>query len=80
MPENMQERIRKTRERYSKNKGEIPQDMKICPFMSSATEKVPCNSECALYRSSKQRGYECPITELTSMSWVLKGSPMKGKR
>ncbi len=86
----MEERIEATRKKYAKNtedegekkrtKKRIPKDMKICPFWSTPDEEVPCSARCALYRSGKQAGYECPLTELTSMSWVLKGSPMRGKK
>lgn len=48
-----------------------------CPFTSTPEAKQPCNPDCALYRSGKQPGYACPFTELTSMSWMLKGAPRK---
>lgn len=83
MTEEMKDRIEKTRQKYGssgKDRKEIPKDMKICPFQSTPDEEVPCTNRCALFRSGKQAGYECPISELTSMSWVLKGSPMRGKK
>jgi len=49
-----------------------------CPFMSTPDKPYPCNPNCALYRSGKIPRYACPLTELTPMSWVLKGSPRKG--
>lgn len=62
-------------ERYKKPRD--PQEMKICPFSTSAAGIIYCTPRCALYRSGKQKGYECPFTELTSMSWLMKGSPRK---
>lgn len=49
-----------------------------CPFTSTPEKAHPCNPNCALYRSGKKPGYACPFSELTSMSWVIKGSPKKG--
>ena len=58
---------------------ELPDDIKCCPFQSSPDCEVPCTSRCALWRPGKNRGYECPISELTGMSWIMKGSPAKGQ-
>jgi hypothetical protein len=74
----MKERVKKTQERYSKESD--PQDMKICPFSSSAAGIIYCTPRCALYRSGKQKGYECPFTELTSMSWFIKGQPGRPRK
>lgn len=82
MTEEIKERIEKTKARYAKanQNGELPEDIKICPFQSTPEKEVPCSSRCALYRANKQKGFECPISELTSMSWVMNGRPMKGGR
>lgn len=50
-----------------------------CPFTSTPENLYPCNPKCALYRSGKKAGFACPLTELTSMSWFMKGSPGKKK-
>ena len=71
------DRVKRTQEKYSKGKADP--DMKICPFSTSAAGVVYCTPHCALYRPGKQKGYECPFTELTSMSWFIKGQPHKGK-
>lgn len=76
------DRVKRTQEKYSKNQPKekpFPQEYKICPFMSTGGNLMPCNPSCAIYRSGKQKGYECPFTELTSMSWFIKGQPHKGK-
>lgn len=52
----------------------------ICPFMSNHKHKVPCNSECALYRANKKRGWNCPMSEFTSMSYNLNGRPTKQRK
>lgn len=48
-------------------------DEKICPFMSTPTNLVACNSRCMLYRQGKAKTYECPFIELTSISWTMRG-------
>jgi len=55
----------------------LPDGMKKCPFQSSF-EGIPCTPECALYRSSKQQGYNCPVSELVFISWSLAGKPARG--
>lgn len=55
-------------------------DMKICPFSTSTAGIIYCTPRCALYRSGKAKGYECPFSELTSMSWFLAGKPGRTKK
>lgn len=62
--------IARAREKIQKRKSRG----KICPLMSNGSEKVECNSECVLYRSDKQEGFNCPFTELSSMSWLMRES------
>jgi len=57
--------------------GSVPANHKICPFMSSAGSEVLCNAKCALYRPKKEAGYNCPIGELDSMSYIMRGKPQK---
>jgi len=74
---NAEEKMEKLRSRVQAQKKEIPNEMLVCPFQSSPEEEVACNNRCALYRGGKQKGFNCPITELSSMSWIMKGRPMK---
>lgn len=53
----------------------IPDDMEVCPFMSTPTHEIACTSRCALYKGKGKKGYHCPLTELSSISWLMKGSP-----
>lgn len=70
-------RKNKTAEKKEKGNGKIYVDGKICPFMTSPDEQVACTSQCKIYRSNKDgNGFECPFSELSSISWKLKG---KGK-
>jgi hypothetical protein len=48
-----------------------------CPFSSRAGAPVYCNSGCALYRKNKVDGFNCPLTELDSMSWIMRGKPQR---
>lgn len=73
---NKNEALEKIRQRVINQNEKLPQGMKKCPFQSSIIDK-PCTPDCMLYRSGKQGNFVCPLSELTSMSWVLKGSPKK---
>ena len=44
---------------------------KICPFMSALNADRECTSQCKLYRANK-KGYECPFSELSCISYNLK--------
>jgi hypothetical protein len=49
-----------------------PRGKKICPFMSSGKDIVPCSPACMLYREGKQGSkYQCPFQELPNMSWNM---------
>lgn len=52
--------------------GQLPSDIKLCPFQSSPDKEVACNSRCVLFRQGKQRGYACPMSEMTSVSYMLR--------
>ena len=71
---NKMQKINKTglKKMIEDRKKNQPKSMKICPFRGGLKEKVPCTSECALYRSEKRKGFECPFTESTTISWRLK--------
>ena len=70
---NKNKELEKIKERAKNNERGLPQGMKKCPFQSAIID-IPCTSDCALYRGGKQAGFVCPFSELTSMSWALKGS------
>ena len=55
----------------------LAKDCKLCPFQSSPDEEVECSEKCALYRGKKKDGFNCPLIELSSISWLLKGAPQK---
>lgn len=61
----------------STDKKIIPQDIKICPFQSNGEEEVACSPRCMLFRANKRKGYECPFSEMTSISWLLRESGQK---
>lgn len=54
---------------------ELPDDIKLCPFQSTPDCEIPCTPRCSLFRGNKPRGFECPLAELTSISWQLAGKP-----
>lgn len=62
--------IARVREKIQKRKSRG----KLCPLMSNGSEKVECNKECVLFRVDKQEGFNCPFTELSSMSWLIRES------
>ena len=43
---------------------------KICPFMSTPEVDCACTSRCKFYRA-KKKGYECPFSELSCISFNL---------
>ncbi len=82
--EELQKRYNKMSEDYKvvvkeKNEREIVKlrppkhEDKICPFMSTPYHLAACNSRCMLHRNGKAKNYECPLIELTSISWTLRG-------
>ncbi len=74
--EKIKKRIKKIKQdNNNKKKTTIPEDMEICPFMTTPDNEAACNPRCAIYKGAGKKGYHCPLTELTSISWVLKGSP-----
>lgn len=62
--------VERAREKIQKRK----KRGKLCPFMSSGDVKVECSNECVLFRADKQEGFNCPFTELSSMSWLMRES------
>ena len=52
---------------------------KICPFMSTPDKQVACTAQCKLYKHNKH-GYECPIQELTALSFQMKTVSEAAKR
>jgi hypothetical protein len=42
---------------------------KICPFMSTPSQTVRCNSNCALFRSQKPEGWNCSVQELPDIAF-----------
>lgn len=72
----MKDRLAKASEAAAKRDAKKKEDTKkICPFMTSVAGVIYCSEKCALYRHGKQKGFECPFTEMTSMSWYIKGQP-----
>lgn len=51
---------------------ELQKDQRLCPFQSSPDQEVPCSPRCALYRKEKTIGFNCPLSEITSMSYRIK--------
>ena len=75
MNQSLKNKILNKKTELQKNRGEkkmLKGGMKLCPFQSNPNEEVACSPRCVLYRSSKQAGYECPLSEFTSMSWLLR--------
>lgn len=62
--------VERVREKIQKRKNHG----KLCPLMSSGDAKVECNKECVLFRADKQEGWNCPFSELSSMSWLMRES------
>jgi hypothetical protein len=54
------------------SKGKLQKDVKLCPFQSNEKEEVACSPQCALFRGTKKAGYECPFSEITSISWIVR--------
>jgi hypothetical protein len=54
------------------NRKELPNGYKLCPFQSSPECEIPCNSRCAIYRESKDSRFNCPLSEISSMSFRVK--------
>lgn len=82
----MQERIKKTRERYEQDRTDDQDEedssdgQKFCPFRSTPEKLVPCDGDCMLYRENKP-GYECYFMELQSISYFMSGKKKKaGKK
>lgn len=44
---------------------------KTCPFQSTESKQVPCDPQCKLYKHNSH-GYECPIQELSAISYALR--------
>ncbi len=55
----------------------MPENKKICPFMSDLKNHVACRSDCQLYRANRN-GFECPLQELQSISWNTRKAPQGG--
>ena len=49
----------------------MPNDQKICPFMSKAESPVFCTEQCKLYSNNRQ-GDECHFQEMQAISWNTK--------
>ena len=43
---------------------------KLCPFMSTPEADRACTQQCKFYRA-KKKGYECPFSELSCISFNL---------
>jgi len=56
----------------NRRKNKLPNDIKVCPFQSTPEREIACTPRCALFRSAKQKGYECPLSEITSISWIAR--------
>lgn len=54
------------------NRQELSSDQKLCPFQSNPDQEIPCSPRCALYRDKKAIGFNCPLSEITSMSFRIK--------
>lgn len=44
---------------------------KLCPFMSTADKQAACTPQCKLYKPNSH-GYECPVQELSAISFQLR--------
>ena len=67
----------KKRQKLASKKLVLPSHVRLCPFQSSPDEEVACTPKCAIYRQKAVPGFNCPLIELTSIGWTLKGSPNK---
>jgi hypothetical protein len=74
----MNDAVRRAQERYGgrkkstadKDAETINSRNKLCPFQSSQEKPVRCGSQCQLYKMGKD-GYECPLQELSRISFAL---------
>jgi len=75
--EHTNDAVKRAQARYSNKKPtadkqaeQINARGKNCPFQSTEEKPVRCGSQCQLYRGNKT-GYECPLQELSAISWSL---------
>ncbi len=68
----LKEEVKNNRISEKKNRGNGKRyiNEKICPFMSTLEADRACTQQCKFYRTNK-KGFECPFSELSPISYSL---------